>query len=122
VIKCTAGSGVINPARCSPEGFKFRKTPYFGITGDHGAPQRFITFGAVAGSHLIAPDRTQTSNPKLVKNIGLEPLIGEWDRSIGFFGTIIAQDLIGTRAFQGAIQFGTTFDPIEDGARKPIPR
>lgn len=99
---------LMNPARSNPDKLRYVTNPYRGIARKNLDVQHFITYGSATLSNLV--QAAVTTGNKTVKSIAIEPLIGEWERGIAFYGTVCQQNYLGTRVWKNAVSFGTRFD------------
>ena len=84
---------VMNPSRVDPKrvvahSFGGSKSKVIAIPGNSG-PKRAIltTLGIVRGSNVLYPVPFSNSSSKLIKQLAMIPIKGEWERAGNFLGT-----------------------------------
>ena len=84
---------VMNPSRADPKhvvahSFGGSKSKVIAIPGNSG-PKRAIltTLGIVRGSNVLYPVPFSNSSSKLIKQLAMIPIKGEWERAGNFLGT-----------------------------------
>ena len=94
----TDSTYVVNPAWCSPTivkdityGQSINKV--ISLMPKGGQPQRAIcmSLGFVFTCNVVFPTSFGKQQPQMVKSILFGPMRAEWERSMGFFGTVFGQ-------------------------------
>jgi hypothetical protein len=112
--------GYVNPARSFPAGIELAT-----IGSGYGAfkglvkaksPLKMISYGVADRSHLAEAKEVHTSGPAplFVKSIDIFPLSGEWERTVGFYGTCAKATQLLFSPFQGALPYCTRMVPARD--------
>lgn len=78
------------------------------------SPVKMISYGVVNHSQLAQPREVHTGNTNslFVKSINVFPLPGEWERTVGFFGTCANVAHLLFTPFQGALSYSTRMVPV----------
>jgi hypothetical protein len=113
-VVASPGSGhVINPARHDPEGFGFGVSKWRGVVKHPQLVQHLVSFGSVGVCSLTKAEETSASVPKWVKTIGIRPLLGEWERATAWYGHLLAEPLLGVKAYGSLVSISTRHDQAQ---------
>lgn len=105
------GSGyIVNPARHEPDGFSIGVNSWKGVVKSPQITQHLITFGAVGRCNVTEAQVTKAPTPKWVKTITVKPILGEWERSIAWYGHVSALNEIAMKCYGGVVSFATRHD------------
>jgi hypothetical protein len=112
--------GYLNPARSSTAGVKLDTVgsghrSFKGLVNET-APLKMITYGVVNYSNLAQASEVRTKKVMFVKSINVFPLPGEWERTVGFFGTCAKVSHLIFSPYRGALPYATRMLPAPDSA------
>jgi hypothetical protein len=81
-----------------------------GVVKDHQIVQHLVSFGCVGRCAVVEAEKTSGRTPKWVKTISVQPLAGEWERSIAWCGHVAGVDMVGIKSFNKMVSFSTRHD------------
>jgi hypothetical protein len=117
VIQLPTFMGYVNPARSSTAGIELA-TIGSGFGGFKGlvktkSPLKMISYGVTDRSNIAEAKGVHINGtaPLFVKSIDIFPLPGEWERTVGFYGTCAKATQLLFSPFQGALPYCTRMVP-----------
>ena len=115
IVQLPTFMGYVNPARSSPAGMKLStvgsgQQSFKGLV-DGTSPLKMISFGVVKYSNLVKASQVRARKVLLVKSMNIFPLPGEWERTVGFFGTCAKASSLLFSPYQGALSYSTRMLP-----------
>jgi len=117
IVQLPTFMGYVNPARSSTTGTGLATIgsgygAFKGLVEDN-SPLKMISYGVANYSGLAQAREVHTNgaNSLFVKSINIFPLPGEWERTVGFYGTCAKAAQLVFSPFQGALPYCTRMVP-----------
>lgn len=107
--------GYVNPARSSPAGMRLDvigvgQQSFRGLV-DGTSPLKMISYGVVNHSNLVQASEVRARKVLFVKSINMFPLPGEWERTVGFYGSCANVPQLLFSPYRGALSYATRMLP-----------